>query len=102
MPNGGSTVIVEETYQTPDLISHIQLQIGLINRRGMSTILHQNLQHGAGTDRQMPEPNPDCGKDCVADGRGNDSRRRLAEAEATANRAEPAAASDRPPGAPQG
>jgi hypothetical protein len=28
--------------------------------------------------------------------------RRLAEAEATANRAEPAAASDRPPGAPQG
>lgn len=47
----------------------------------VSTLQSESLEHGAGPDRQMPEPDADGGKDRIADGGGNDSRRRLAEAD---------------------
>ena len=46
-----------------------------------STLLFESIAHGAGADRQMPKPDADGGKDRIADGGGNDRRRRLAEAD---------------------
>src|SRR5216683_2234916 len=38
-------------------------------------------EHRGRSDGQVPEPSPDGGEDCIADRGGNDSRRRLAEAD---------------------
>ncbi len=39
------------------------------------------MEHGGPTDGEVAEPRPDGSEDCVADGRGNNGRRRLAEAD---------------------